>query len=302
MKRITAAAALAAAALTLAACGSSSTTAGSSASSATSAAASAGSSATSGSAASGSAVAAPAGLISDGEVSLCIDPEYAPMEYYENGTSGDPIGFDADGARALAELWGLPLTFQVTTFDGLMPALQAKRCDILWSALYMSEERLQVADATAFMNTGPGLIVPTGSAIATADDLSGKTVAVQGGGANEKTLVDLSAEFEAAGKAPITVQPYPKTAETVAAVTNGKADALIETDVACADMVSKSGGKLTIAPGVFPTETQFGVFTVKGSPMSAAVAEGIATLTENGTLATIAEKYGLDPSKIPAAS
>ena len=315
MKRITAAAALAAAALTLAACGSS-TTAGSAASSATSAAASAvGSASSSGAAGSGSssaaagsgsssaaAVTAPTGLISEDEVSLCIDPEYAPMEYYENGTSGDPIGFDADSARALAELWGLPLTFEVTTFDGLMPALQAKRCDILWSALYMSEERLQVADATPFMNTGPGLIVPTGSAVATSDDLSGKTVAVQGGGANEKTLVDLSAQFEAAGKAPITVQPYPKTAETVAAVTNGKADALIETDVACADMVSKSGGKLTIAPGVFPTETQFGVFTVKGSPMSAAVADGIATLTENGTLATIAEKYGLDPSKIPAAS
>lgn len=313
MKRITAAAALAAAALTLAACGSSSTTAGSSASSAAGAAVSAGSSAASsggaaaGSAASnaagsGAAVAAPAGLISEGEVSLCIDPEYPPMEYYENGTSGDPIGFDADAARALAELWGLPLTFEVTTFDGLMPALQAKRCDILWSALYMSEERLQVADATPFMNTGPGLIVPTGSAIASADDLSGKTVAVQGGGANEQTLVDLSAKFEAAGKAPITVQPYPKTAETVAAVTNGKADALIETDVACADMVAKSGGKLTIAPGVFPTETQFGVFTIKGSPMSTAVAEGIATLTENGTLATIAQKYGLDPSKLPAAS
>ena len=279
------------AALALSGCGSSSS---SGAATTTSAAAS-------GSAASSASAAAPAGLIKDGEVSFCTDPEYPPMEYYENGTSGDIVGFDSDSARALAALWGATPTFEVTAFDGLMPALQAKRCDILWSALYMSEARLQVADATAFFNTGPALLAPTGSSITTQDDLSGKTVAVQGGGANEQTLKDLSATFEAAGKPGITVQPYPKTAETVAAVTNGKADALIETDVAAADMKAKSNGQLTIVPGVFPADTKFGVFTVKGSELSPAVAEGIATLTTNGTLATIATKYGLDPASIPAA-
>lgn len=276
------------AALALAACGS-----GSSGSAATSAV-------SSGSATGSASAAAPAGLIKSGEVSFCIDPEYPPMEYYENGTSGDPIGFDADGARALAAHWGLTPTFQITAFDGLMPALQAQRCDVLWSALYMSEARLQVADATAFFNTGPALLVPTGSSIAGQADLSGKTVAVQGGGSNEQTLKDLSATFEAAGKPGITVQPYPKTAETVAAVTNGKADALIETDVAAADMKAKSNGQLAIVPGVFAADTKFGVFTVKGSPLSPAVQSGVAALTTDGTLAQLATKYGLDPASIPA--
>lgn len=278
------------AALALSACGSSSSTSSTPSSAAAS-----------GSAASSASVAAPAGLLKEGEVSFCTDPEYPPMEYYENGTSGDIIGFDSDSARALAALWGATPTFQVTAFDGLMPALQAKRCDILWSALYMSDARLEVADATAFFNTGPALLVPTGSSITSQADLSGKTVAVQGGGANEQTLKDISAKFEADGKPGITVQPYPKTAETVAAVTNGKADALIETDVAAADMKAKSNGQLAIVPGVFPADTKFGVFTVKGSELSPAVAEGIATLAKNGTLATIATKYGLDPASIPAA-
>ncbi|MEV5832045.1 transporter substrate-binding domain-containing protein [Nocardia sp. NPDC052112] len=249
-----------------------------------------------GSAASG---AAPAGLIRGGELRVCTDPEYAPMEYFENGNTTAPVGFDSDAARALAELWQVETSWQITSFDGLMPALQAQRCDVLWSALYVSPERTAVADAAPFLATGPGLIVRSGETrIAAADDLSGKTIAVQGGGANEKTLQQLSQRFEAAGRPTITIQAYPKTAETVAAVTNGKADALIETDVAVVDMVAKSGGALRAVPGVFTAETVFGVFTKKGSPLSGPVAAAVRTLTDNGTLAKIATKYGLDPARI----
>jgi polar amino acid transport system substrate-binding protein len=242
---------------------------------------------------------APAGLLRSGELSVCTDPEYAPMEYLENGDTANPVGFDPDAARALAAKWGLNITWQNTAFDGLMPALQAKRCDVLWAALYLSPERLQVADGAPFLNTGPSLITRTGdTSIKTADDLSGKTVAVQGGGANEKTLQTLSDQFEQAGKPGITIQPYPKTAETVAAVTNAKADALIETDVAVIDMVGKSGGALQEVTGVFPVDTKFGVFTLKGSPLSQPVSDVLKEMNADGTLKGIAEKYGLDPSRI----
>lgn len=128
--------------------------------------------------------------------------------------------------------------------------------------------------------------------------LPGKTVAAQGGGSNELTLKGLSDRFTASGKPGITIQPYPKTAETVAAVTNGKADALIETDVAVVDMVDKSGGKLVAKPGIFPTETQFGVFTRKGSELTQPVTTGIKQLISDGTLPDLAKKYGLDPSRL----
>lgn len=242
---------------------------------------------------------APAGLLRSGQLSVCTDPEYPPMEYFKDGDTSNPVGFDADGARALADLWGLEVTWQNVAFDGLMPALQAKRCDILWSALYLSPERLEVADGTPFMETGPGLIVPTGSTdITSTDDLAGKTVAVQGGGSNEKTLQMLSAKFTSEGKPAITIAAYPKTAETVAAVTNGKADALIETDVAIVDMVDKSEGRLKAVPNAFPADTKFGVFTRKGSTLSPAVATGLKELDSNGTLAKLATKYGLDPKRI----
>ncbi len=246
------------------------------------------------------AMVAPTGLLNDGEVSFCVDPEYAPLEYYANGTDGDIVGFDADSSKALAEYWGLKPKFEVTAFDGLMPGLQSKRCDVLWSGLYISEARTAVADATPFLKTGPGLIVATSNAstITSTDDLSGKTVAVQSGGVNEQLLKDLDTKFKGEGKPGLTIQGYPKTAETVAAVTNGKADALIETDVAIADMVSKSDGKLVAVPNAYPTDTEFGIYTLKGSQLSQAVAAAIPAMAAAGTLDALATKYGLDPAKI----
>lgn len=99
--------------------------------------------------------AAPAGLLRSGELSVCTDPEYPPMEFFEAGDTTNPVGFTSDSAKALADLWDVDITWQVTSFDGLMPALQAKRCDILWTALYLSPERLEVANGTPSSRPAP---------------------------------------------------------------------------------------------------------------------------------------------------
>ena len=103
----------------------------------------------SGGSANGSASSkAPAGLIQAGTLTACIDPEYAPLEYYADATGGEIIGFDADGIRAVAKHWGVEPTFEVTSFDGLMPATAIRQsCDIIFGGLYMSEARLAIADA-----------------------------------------------------------------------------------------------------------------------------------------------------------
>lgn len=249
-----------------------------------------------------SAAAAPAGLITPGQLKVCIDPEYAPLEYFSGGTSGEIIGFDADGARALAKHWGLTAVFQQTAFDGLMPALQAKRCDVMWSGLYLSAARLEVADAATYLATGPELVINSKmkKSITKTMDLCGKTVAAQSGGANGAAVRKIGTDCVAAGKPDITVSDYPQTAQTVLAVMNGKADALVETDVAIPGMVDKSAGKLVQVDGIFPTSTRsdFGVFTVKGGVLSAPVAKAITSLLADGTFATLAKRYKLNVDKL----
>lgn len=243
------------------------------------------------------------GLLREGELSICINPEYPPMEYLEGNDTTNPLGFDADAARALAKHWDVKVTWQVTKFDGLMPALQARRCDILWSALYLSPERLAVADGTPVLATGSTLLVPAGdSDISEPADLAGRTVAVIGGGANEQKLEDLSSKLEDAGQPSIAIQAYPSNLETVAAVRNGKADALIETDVSVGEILDNSDGELREVPDAFPTDTHFGVFTLKDSPLSDPLAKALKELDQDGTLASLATMYGLDPSHITTST
>jgi len=245
---------------------------------------------------------APKGLSDSSQLSVCIDPEYAPLEYYANGSGGDVVGFDADVARAIADKWKVKARLIPTAFDGLMPALQSKRCDVLLSGLYMSAERLAVADAVPTMNTGAVIVTsPASSAsFTTPTDLCGVDVAAQSASANATIIKELGQTCEAAGKPAPHLTEYPQTSQTVLAVVNGKSQALIETDVAAAYMASQSDGKLVVVGGVFPKDTQFGVFTRKSDALSAPVAEAMDALRADGTLAELAKKYNLDPTAVDA--
>lgn len=239
---------------------------------------------------------APDGLIDSSTVTFCIDPEYPPLEYYENGTDGEIIGFDADAARAIAAYWGLEATFEVTTFEGLQPGIQTARCDIIPGGLYMSESRLEVLDGVQYMQTGPALIVRADD---DADytrngDLCGLTISAQSGSSNATIGEEIATECGDG----TSVDQYPKTADTVVAVVNGAADALIETDVAAADIVARSGGQLRLVDGFFEPDTQFGMFLAKDSTITAPLAEALQALYDDGTLAGIAGTYNLNPANL----
>lgn len=239
---------------------------------------------------------APEGLVSAGTVTYCIDPEYPPLEYYENGTDGEIVGFDADAARAIADYWGLETTFEVTTFEGLQPGLQAERCDIIPGGLYMSEARLDVLDGVQYMLTGPALIVRADDETDYIDesDLCGLTISGQSGSENSTVAEEIAADC-ADGT---SVDQYPRTADTVVAVVNRSADALIETDVAAADIVARSDGALRLVEDFFEPNTEFGMFLPQDSPLTEPLAEALQALYDDGTLSAIAETYNLNPASL----
>jgi polar amino acid transport system substrate-binding protein len=250
-----------------------------------------------------SSSSAPQGLAKASTLSVCIDPEYAPLEYYANGSSGTIVGFDADVSRAIADRWKVKANLVPTAFDGLMPALQSKRCDVLLSGLYMSEKRLAVADAVPTLNTGPVIVTSPDSAssFTKPTDLCGVDIAAQSASANAAIIQGLSKPCAAAGKPAPHLTQYPQTAQTVLAVLNGKSKALIETDVAAAHMARQNQGKLVVVDGIFPKDTKFGAFTRKGDVLSKSVAEAMTALRADGTLRTLATKYGLNPTTVSAS-
>jgi polar amino acid transport system substrate-binding protein len=245
-------------------------------------------------------VAPPTDLITAGTLTDCVDIEYPPMEFFPPDVT-DPnqaIGFDVDAARAVADRLGLAIEIRNTAFDALIPDLQAGRCDIVWSALYVSEDRLEVADAVPYMATGQVVMVKAGNepGITQESDLCGKTISIQGGGLVQTRAEAASEACEDAGAEPIDIQAYETVAEELQQIIRGSVDAVWETDTAVSNFMLEHPSEYEVAYAL-PRDDNYGVYYGKGkTDVGEALQAAIDALKADGALAAIAQQYEMDPA------
>ena len=220
---------------------------------------------------------------------FCTDPTFPPMELASS--SGAISGFDPDMAGALAKTWGATAKPMKTAFPGLIPALDAKKCDAVISGIFVTPDRVKQAPAAPYMETHRVLIVRDGNPkhVAGPNDLKGLNVVVQGGTKYEEYLKALK------GKLGFNLQSYPGDNDAVAQLILARADAVLTQDTSFAYQAKAHPGKLAVAY-TFPDKDTFGIYYRKGDPLGSQIRRGIAKLKANGTLARLAAKY-----KIPVA-
>src|SRR5213592_4108245 len=109
------------------------------------------------------AVAAASAGASSGATTFtfCTDPTFPPMELASS--SGAISGFDVDMASALAKTFGATAKPLKTAFPGLIPALNAKKCDAVISGIFVTPDRLKQAGAVGYMETHRVFIVKGGN-------------------------------------------------------------------------------------------------------------------------------------------
>jgi polar amino acid transport system substrate-binding protein len=230
-----------------------------------------------------------------GSFSVCMDISFPPMEYFATPGSTKPIGFDVDLATAVAKLWGVKAKFVGTAFTGLLPALQAGRCTVVWSGIFVTPDRTKSFPAVGYMKTHRALLVQGGNPkkIKKPADLSGKTVATEAGTKYVDALNALDAQLKAAGKPGLNIQTYPKASDAVAQLVVGRADAVLTQDTEAAFRIGQLKGKIEIAY-LYPQSDTFGVYYRKQNPaIGPGLKSAIAALKANGTLKRLANKYHL---------
>jgi polar amino acid transport system substrate-binding protein len=230
----------------------------------------------------------------DSVLTNCVDPSFPPMEYFENQEATEPIGFDIDLVAAVGERLGVAVEQIPTEFTGLLPALEAGRCDIVASGLYLTAERLATFDAQPYYDTSVVLLTRADNAeIASPDDLEGKTVAVRAGTNYINILDDLNARFASEGKTAMTIQPYPKQTDAIQQLVVGRADATITQDTEAAFRESAQPGEFKIAY-TYPDTQTFGIyFRPEATALKAALATAVEAMRDDGTIAGIAETWHL---------
>lgn len=224
------------------------------------------------------------GLISAGALTVCTDAPYEPFEFQDD--NGEWTGFDMDLMRAIAtEIADLRLEVTVQPFDGIWLAPRAGTCDIVASAMTITEERQANALFTdPYFDADQSLLVRAEDAgvLVDAESLAGRTVAVQTGTTGESYAAD--------NLSGATIVSFDEPAAMFLALEGRQVDAILQDlPVNAERALTNSDLALT---ATFPTGEQYG-FAVSqdNTALAAAVNAALAATRTSGTYQEIFEKY-----------
>jgi polar amino acid transport system substrate-binding protein len=243
--------------------------------------------------------------LKDGSLDIGSDVAYAPIEFFDKDNK--PTGLDIDIANAMADVLGVKAKFTAAGFDTLLPSLDAKRYDVIMSAMTANADRKKVVDFVNYFNAGSGLIVQKGNAkaIKTADDLCGKTVSVQKATIQVDFLLGttdapggLDKKCKDAGKAGVTVRQFDDDPSAVQALIAGQSDAEIADFPVAAYSAQQSTGKLEVIPNQIEP-APYGIAVRKSStPLSTALQKAFDAITKSGKYGEILKKWNLEAGKL----
>lgn len=154
----------------------------------------------------------------DGVLRIGTSPDYPPFESLDE--KNNVIGFDIDIMTEVAKKLGVKLEIVQMGFDNLIPALNAKKFEVMAAGVSVDEDRKKAVDFTRPYMAGNYAIVvhkDFKGTVAKLEDLKGKTVAVQIGTVQADEAKKISG---------ITVKEYNLFTEAKSAVSARQADAL----------------------------------------------------------------------------
>lgn len=226
------------------------------------------------------------GLIEDGKLTVCTDAPYPPFEYQDE-TTNEWTGFDMDVVREIAAGIGegLELSVTVQPFDGIWLAPKAGTCDMVASAMTITDERKANALFTdGYFDADQSLLVRADDkdALTSLEALAGKTIAVQTGTTGE-TYAQENAKDS-------TLKSFDEPAAMFLALEGKQVDAILQDLPVNAERALKDDK--TALTATFPTGEQYG-FAVSqdNTALGDALNAGIAELKANGKYDEIYAKY-----------
>lgn len=230
----------------------------------------------------GEGAAAPE-LVSSGTLTVCSDTPYEPFEFQEDG---EDVGYDMDLLRGIAEANDLEFEVKDLPFDGILGSLAAGECDVVASAVTITEERAEQVDfSDPYFDADQSLLVKAENedTYATLDDLAGRTVGVQSG----TTGADYAEENAPDGT---TVQSFEDSDGLFGAIEAGQIDAILQDFPVNAYRATQDDS--LVVTETIPTGEQYGFAVAKGNEgVLTMINDGLAELRDSGEFDEIFARY-----------
>lgn len=181
------------------------------------------------------AVSLPAPAADWKKIRIGVEGAYPPFSSL--AVDGTLVGFDIDIAKALCAELKAECQLVQSPFDGMIPALQARKFDAIVASMSITEERRKAVDFTVrYYNTPNRFVARKGSGLAvTPAGLKGKRIGVQRATIHDRYVTDLYKTSQ--------VVRYTKQDEAFLDLASGRIDATL------VDQVAASHGFLKTSAG-----------------------------------------------------
>jgi len=217
--------------------------------------------------------------------------DYAPMNYLDD--NGKLVGFDTELAEAVFGNLGYKVIFKEIEWSAKYTDVNSGNIDCIWNGFTCNvaddDDGIQRAEKVDFsynyMENRQVIVVKKDSGITKAADLNGKQGAAESGSAGET----YGKSFEGA-----TIKGFLKQTDCLFEVKSGTA-AFCVLDAQLAKSYCGKGdyADLQIVDDLSSDVEYYAIGFKKGSELTTKVNEQLEKLGKDGTIAQIAEKYGV---------
>ena len=171
------------------------------------------------------------------KVRIGVEGAYPPFSSVT--PEGELVGFDIDIAKALVKAMGAETKLVAQDWDGIIPALLARKYDAIIASMSITEERKKkVAFSNKYYNTPAKFVVKKGTmAKFSTEAIKGKNIGVQRATIHDKYLTDNYGKD-------VNIKRYGTQNEAYLDLTAGRCDLLLADCIALSDgFLKKPEGK-----------------------------------------------------------
>ena len=237
------------------------------------------------------ALALAAGSATADKIKVGIEAAYPPFSAVS--ADGTFVGFDIDIANALCEEMGAECTLVQQDWDGIIPALLARKYDAIIASMSITEERKKkVAFTDKYYITPAKFAQKKGAGIGIdANGLSGKTVGVQRATTHDNFITEVFGED-------VEIKRYATQDEAYLDAVAGRLDLLLADSVAMADgfLTTDQGKDWEFVGPDFTDPKYFGMgagIAVRkdDADLLAKLNEALDAILRNGVYKAVNDKY-----------
>lgn len=233
--------------------------------------------------------AAGLGTSASAEIKLGLDSSnYDP--FYSRSASGEWTGWEIEIGEAICAAMKEECTWVSIAWDGIIPGLTAKKIDVIFGSMSITDERKKTINfSDKYYNTPAALIGPKNLEIKTAADLAGKNIGVQVSSTHENYA---NANFAEDSKIKIYQDFNEHNFDLVA----GRVDVVMADSLALSPFLESDDGAGFEVKLILNDDAIYGIGVGAGirkedTELLAKVNAAIAQIRADGTYEAISAKY-----------